>query len=899
MADFRVEGEVTLDVSDISRGLLSVFNDLKKVDREVNKLSKDLDQLGSKSVDIEVNIDMPTEDFQMLHRDLDELDGRTIDVSVDVDAGVAIADLEEVQHIVDSLDRERINIPVDVDGFGEIEAGAMSAQKAVGKGGAGGGGLIASLVLLGTALIPLGAVAAGLSAGIVGSFATAGVGVGAFAALAVPTIKKVIDANTQLKKVADEVKNASTAEELTKALQHQKQVLDGLDPSILKAVTSFKAMTDEYARAQKFLQPQTLQIFAGAMQFLTRLLQEATPIAMVVAQAIQTLVDAANQGIKGDDWKKFFQYVRDNAKGFIVDFGLAVGNFLTGIANMIRAFDPLSKMVSGGLLDMSKKFLAWSQGLENNKGFQNFIQYVKDETPKAWNFIKQLATVIWGLIQILTPVGEQVLQIVTDVLGMANAFKAAHPEAAKLAVQVGIVAAALAPLVGFIAPIVSAVWGFAKAIGGGLMPILARFAPILLPLAGPQGIIVALVAALVAIGGVLAFTNPKAKEAGGLFDTLHQVWQKVVDTGKSIWETMKVLFQTLKDSGAIDQFTNAFRNLFDAFGRLLPILKPIAYLIGGVVVIALIALGYALNLLSKGVLAVATVVGGAVQKIVDFFVWLYNVLVGHSIIPDLINGILKWFGKIPGYIASWAKGLYDKVTGALKSLVSSAVNLANSIKNAIVDRFNTAKNNTIAAFNYVRDKVPAAIKSMYDGVVKWIGSAVSFVQGLPGKILGAIGNLGHLLWDAGGKIISGLIDGIKNKLGDLGNTLGNVGQFIKDHKGPESADKVMLYDAGQLIMGGLIGGIESKQTALEKALSAVSTTISGASLPPIAGTVAVRSTGGATLQSGAGSEVGGSNSHIGLYVAPGAIQVNGGDGKAGQEILSKLTRIARFGQFSK
>lgn len=896
MADFRVEGEATLDVSDVSRGFLSMLNDIKRVDREISKLSKDLDKLSAKDVDVAVNIDMPTEDFQMLNRELEDLDGRTIDVTVDVDAGVAVAELEEVQHLADSLDRDSINIDVDVDGFKEIEAGAMRAQSAVGTGGAGGGGLIGSLILLGTALIPLTGVAVGLSAGIVGSFATAGVGVGAFAAFAIPTIKKVIDTSTELQKVSEKIKSADTAEELTKALQEQKAILDGLSPAMLGAITNLKKFKDEYAALQAKLEVPVLKIFSSGLQLLTSVLKLAFPAAESAAKGIQNILDLANQGIKGDSWVSFFKYISDNAEYFITTWGHAVGNFLTGVANMIKAFDPLSKFVSGGLLDMSEDFLNWSKNLESNQGWQKFVNYVITNTPKAWQLIKQVGTVIWELIKALEPVGQQVITVVTDVMTMANAFKQAHPELAKLAVQAGVVIVALAPFLGMLTSVVGGVLGAARAIGGGLLPIIARFAPMLLPIAGPLGIIVA---ALLGIGTVLAFTNPKAQEAGGLFSILRDVWDKVVQTGKDIWSMLQVMWQTLKDTGAIDQFTSAFGHIFHALGALLPILKVAAYLITGVLVIALTILGYALNGIATVVDIVASAIGFAVGKIVDFFVWVYNKLVGHSIIPDLINGIMNWFKKIPGFIAGWAKDLVGKVTGALKNLVSSAVNLATQIKDAIVNRFNTAKSNTIAAFNLVKDKVGGALKGMFDSVVSWIGKALAIFQNLPGNIMQKIGNLGRLLWDAGGKIISGLIDGIKGKLGDLGNTLGNVGSFIKDHKGPPSEDKIMLFDAGQMIMGGLIGGIESRKSALEKALKAISTTIGNAALPKLGGTIGVTSTGGATLNRGTQAAVAGTSSHIGLYVAPGAINVSGGNGSDGQEILSKLTRISRFGQFSR
>ena len=48
---------------------------------------------------------------------------------------------------------------------------------------------------------------------------------------------------------------------------------------------------------------------------------------------------------------------------------------------------------------------------------------------------------------------------------------------------------------------------------------------------------------------------------------------------------------------------------------------------------------------------------GLLEKSCGFFKWLYNVLVGNSIIPDLINGVVAWFFKLPNMIMSALSGL--------------------------------------------------------------------------------------------------------------------------------------------------------------------------------------------------------------------------------------------------
>jgi hypothetical protein len=119
------------------------------------------------------------------------------------------------------------------------------------------------------------------------------------------------------------------------------------------------------------------------------------------------------------------------------------------------------------------------------------------------------------------------------------------------------------------------------------------------------------------------------------------------------------------------------------------------------------------------------------------------------------------------------------------------------------------------------DRITAGAKKMKDGVATAFTNVVTFVKGIPGKILSAIGNLGTLLASAGRAAIQGLIDGITEKVGALQDKLTSVTKLIPDWKGPLDKDKILLRPAGIAIMRGLIDGIESQKSKLTTVLSRV------------------------------------------------------------------------------
>lgn len=96
----------------------------------------------------------------------------------------------------------------------------------------------------------------------------------------------------------------------------------------------------------------------------------------------------------------------------------------------------------------------------------------------------------------------------------------------------------------------------------------------------------------------------------------------------------------------------------------------------------------------------------------------------------------------------------------------------------------------------------------------------AWARALPGKIKGAVGDLGSTLWNAGVDLIKGFIGGIGSMFGAVKSKLGSLTHSLTSWKGPPATDRMILHHAGVLIMEGLVNGIGSGfvkvKTALEK-----------------------------------------------------------------------------------
>lgn len=219
---------------------------------------------------------------------------------------------------------------------------------------------------------------------------------------------------------------------------------------------------------------------------------------------------------------------------------------------------------------------------------------------------------------------------------------------------------------------------------------------------------------------------------------------------------------------------------------------------------------------------------------------VYLVIKHWDTIKEATGAAWNW---VKDHIAVILQTIFVLLTGGLGLAVLAVVKNWDSIKAAtaaawdwVTDHIALAGRIILAVLTGGMSEVTMAVVRNWDRITEFTSSAwsriteavsggisdvVSFMAGLPGRILGAVGNLGGLLWNAGVDVVRGLINGI----GSMGSALWNAvtGFISRNIPGPVkkilgigSPSKVafdLMLDVG----AGMVGGLEASQAMVARA----------------------------------------------------------------------------------
>ncbi|MGA4517199.1 hypothetical protein ACPA0F_07915 [Solibacillus silvestris] len=198
----------------------------------------------------------------------------------------------------------------------------------------------------------IGAIGGGLLGGV-GALGTAGIG--GFAAM-LPIIGNISDA-------FDEDKKSFNALEL-------------------ESKAYFKSLQDGYKKLLKITEEPALGAFNEAMKIGKRLMEDLQPMFVKTTEAVEGLMIGLSKSLDSKQVKDFFSYLNSDAAPMLTSVGKSVGYLLLGFGNLIASLKPLSDWVAQGLEKMTKGFADWAYALKDTAGFQKFVDYTKENLPK-------------------------------------------------------------------------------------------------------------------------------------------------------------------------------------------------------------------------------------------------------------------------------------------------------------------------------------------------------------------------------------------------------------------------------------------------------------------------------------------------------------------------------------
>jgi phage-related protein len=346
---------------------------------------------------------------------------------VDADTVRFFKKINNLQAKAKSLARDKIIVRVEarVDKF---QNRMDRLAKTIGSVGVVAGSVFrGGLLSIIPALVPIIASLTGTLGSLASSFAAAGTGAVLFGSVATSALNDVFEANKSIKDLRKELANTTDLEkraEILKEIEQAQASLSKEQQRGLKAVQSFGKFWSKFAK--QFEKP-VMDIFIRSLEQLQSLIKDLKPAFDGAISAADTLSKSLGLSMESQGFRDFISFLNNNAGQAMKSLGKSFGNVMQGIMNLMVAFTPLSQDMQGGLVGLTERFAAWSAKLDESKGFQNFVNYVRKNGPKVMALIGNLTSFLIQLGIGMAPLGSKILDIVNAFLSWSSEMMKTYP----------------------------------------------------------------------------------------------------------------------------------------------------------------------------------------------------------------------------------------------------------------------------------------------------------------------------------------------------------------------------------------------------------------------------------------------------------------------------------------
>lgn len=442
----------------------------------------------------------------------------------------------------------------------ELERAAQGAAREVDNVGDEAQTSALKIGLIATALVSLTAVGsaaiAPLVAGILAlsaSLGAAGIGMAAFGAVSVSILGQVFEKADEVAKLEEKIADADTAKEKLAAQKELAEVYEKMGENHRDAVKDLQAFKGFWKDFTKQFEEPVFAMFSQGLKLVQGILQEMAPTISNVSDVLLDLMGDATNAIEAGGLKPFFEWLSVNAAEALRSFALIFGNVFAGVFSLLQAFTPLGASMEEGLLRLTERFKAWAATVGESNGFKGFIEYVKTNGPVLMELLGNLVNFIVDVGVALAPLGEKLLGLINNFAnflatseGVQGFFQMLSDIGISIIDNWGPISDILISLAAGVAAFKIAMVGM-EVIGiinglmmawraGTLMQTIAMMGLNAAMWANPITWIIALIAALIAIG-VMLYLNwdiVKAK-ALELWQSLVSAWNNLTSATSAAW----------------------------------------------------------------------------------------------------------------------------------------------------------------------------------------------------------------------------------------------------------------------------------------------------------------------------------------------------------------------------
>jgi len=295
------------------------------------------------------------------------------------------------------------------------------------------------------------------------------------------------------------------------------------------------------------------------------------------------------------------------------------------------------------------------------------------------------------------------------------------------------------------------------------------------------------------------------QEDSALVNFLFTIRESLMSVGDFIKSSIAPAFATLSPvfSALVPQLLTLWQSfsplslLFQAIGPMLPALVDafvgLAVTVGG-------ALGTALTAIMPSITEFSGLLVGLISGLVTTLLPIIVELVGiiGPILGSVITAIMPLISSLMGVFTQLFAAVLPLLAPIL-SLISPLVQLVGAILPplialivAILDPIIAVVSGILGLLIPALTLIVTAVAAVISAIVKVISWFINLVTGaedvgtklqrffteLPQMVLSALGDLGKTLFNAGGDLIQGFIDGISGMIGGVGDAIGGVMDFV-------------------------------------------------------------------------------------------------------------------------